>query len=87
MKKPAPRNEPGVGEANGKSKHSNTAPLSLLQISPAAVASLACLQRLRFDYDCWNALGRPDRMPQPSDFGLNLPPLNSVEVLWRSEGV
>ena len=34
MKKPAPRNQPGAGEAIGKSKHSNTAPLSLPLIAP-----------------------------------------------------
>ena len=33
MRKPAPRNEPGAGEAIGKIKHSNTTPLSLPQIS------------------------------------------------------
>ena len=58
--------------------------LPVLQISPAALASLACLQRLRFGYDCWNALGRPDWMPQPRDFGLNLADHHPAQVLWGS---
>ena len=34
MKKPAPRNQPGAGEAKGISKLSNTTPPSLPQIAP-----------------------------------------------------
>ncbi len=34
MRKPAPRNQPGAGEAKGISKHSNTTPPSLPQIAP-----------------------------------------------------
>ena len=34
MRKPAPRNQPGAGEAKGKNKHSNITPRSLPQIGP-----------------------------------------------------
>ena len=82
MKKAPPKAGPKA--ASERSKKHYTRSLSVPQISPAALASLACLQRLRFGYDCWNALGRPDRMPQPRDFGLNLADHQPGQVLWGS---
>ncbi len=83
MKKPAPRNEPGAAEAKGKSKHSNTAPLSLPLIAPQD--NLRQLGHLRREYDRWHAKGCVGRLPQPSDFGLRLGSLSSTEVLRRAK--
>ena len=43
------------------------------------------LQQFRQSLDRWHAAGRVDRLPQPADFGLDLPPLALGEVLWRTE--
>ena len=43
------------------------------------------LHHLRRSLDQWRVAGRVGRLPQPSDFGLRLPPLHSREVLWRME--
>ncbi len=82
--RPVPRKRRPLGYRFASYERCETKPTpSENQISPTAVESLACLQRLRFGYDCWNALGRPDRVPQPRDFGLALPPLPPHEVWWR----
>ncbi len=78
MRKAPPKAGPKAASERSKKHYKR------LQISPAALASLACLQRLRFGYDCWNALGRPDRMPQPRDFRLNLADHEPGQVLWGS---
>ena len=79
---------PGGASGNGPGKSENTqqhsTPLDSRQVAPAAVTSLARLQRLRFDYDCWDAVGHSYPMPQPSDFALDLPDLEPHQVLWGS---
>ena len=75
-------NEP---QASKKKAHKqDSTPLDSRQVAPAAVTSLARLQRLRFDYDCWDAVGRSYPMPQPSDFALDLPDLEPHQVQWGS---
>ncbi len=82
MKKAPPEAGPKASRKTVTKHYTRSPPV--LQISPAAAASAARLHRLRFDYDCWNALGRPDRMPQPRDFGLNLADHQPGQVLWGS---
>ena len=84
MRKARPGGASGNGpEAAKKKSHKQySTPRHFPKIAPTAVESAARLQRFRFSLTCWNALGRPDRMPQPSDFGLCLRPLQPHEVLW-----
>ena len=57
-------------------------PVPQLKPLPIAEASLNRLRHLRRSLDCWHAAGRVDRLPQPADFGLKLPPLGPAQVLW-----
>ena len=56
------RNGPGKNELD---KQSNNTPAISCKVAAAAIASLAGLERLRYSYDVWKALGCPGDMPQP----------------------
>ena len=79
--------DPGDGPVAQKQKQTQHTPASpRLQTHPIAEATLDRMARFRRDLDHWHASGRVDRLPQPADFGLNLAPLDPVEVLWTEGG-
>jgi hypothetical protein len=47
---------------------------------PICAGRLRRLTQLRREIDKWAAEGRSGRLPQPADFGLDLPDLKSGDV-------
>ena len=56
-------------------------PISRLQACPAD--TMARLLLYRFDLNVWHLTGRRGPMPQPWEYGLNLPDLRPSEIHWR----
>ena len=64
-------------------KYSTQAGAAQTQASPLCEPPRR-LQWLRQELDLWNEAAGDRPMPQPQDFGLNLPDLKPSEVHWRA---
>lgn len=83
MKTPAPWRGAGGGAGDlDKSHVSNSTPFRKPQESCRPCEPLRRLQWLRQELDNWDAAEGARAMPQPEDFGLNLPGLRPSEINW-----
>jgi len=53
------------------------------QRSASPAETIARLLLYRFDLNVWDLMGRRGSMPQPAEYGLQLPPLSPDSVFWH----
>ena len=83
MRTAAPGCGPGATEVVGdKNKQHPLHTLPPLRLQARHQASLDRLARYRAAIDHWRTSSAEGPMPQPRDFGINLPDLDPAQVLW-----